>query len=244
MKIRYTTGWTVSEGMVSAIETKELSLCGQGRPEGSAAGMIPVKLAPGPVIVTPLVTITTNTSTTKRGSRSAVVKVSMPYTALRVTADGNLEVDPNRSGGEVSVHTVIALPAAAVKDIQGVNGGAQKSAAEAQVAIVYYLLQTLLGGQLGSTPWLDITDAKLETRGSIPHIVVGEEPFAELTSHDAVPPVVSNIAGYTGEAGFDVTNFKLANGLNSALIRVANNLPILSCGDITQAGLPVAAAAV
>lgn len=52
MNIKFINGWTADDGNIGSLDTIDLALCGQGRPEGSAAGLVPVQLASG-VVVTP-----------------------------------------------------------------------------------------------------------------------------------------------------------------------------------------------
>lgn len=233
MNIQFIKGWEVDDyGAIESLNTLDLALCGQGRPEGNAAGLVPVKLASG-VVVTPVVTVTSSTSTTRRNSRSAVIKVAIPYTALTKDPNGNLVADPTRSGADLSMHIVLALPAAAVKDIKGTNGAESKQSAEAQVALVHYLLEALIGQQFGSVPTYRVEN----NAGTMDGLVaaqpkIGGDPTAESYDASAYAPSPTNeVGGYAG-AGFDLTGVKVHMDLNSALSRIANGLPALSCADV------------
>lgn len=234
MNIKFITGWTSSEDRIVSMNTIDLALCGQGKPEGNAAGLVPIQLASG-VVVTPVVTVTSSTSTTKRNSRSAVIKVAIPYTALTKDAEGHTVADPTRSGADLSLHIVLALPASAVKDIKGTNGATSKQAAEAQVALLHYLLSALIGEQLGSLP--SYMAAFGETDGNMvasiaPRPTIGGSGTARAIDTDVVGVLpANNIGGYAG-AGFDLTGVKVQRDLNSVLGRIASGLPALSCADI------------
>lgn len=237
MNIKFIKGWSADSddsSKIGKLDTLDLALCGQGRPEGNAAGLVPVQLPSG-VVVTPVVTVTSSTSTTKRNSRSAVIKVAIPYTALTKDEGGNTVVDPTRSGADLSLHIVLALPASAVKDLKGANGSTSSQSAEAQVALVHYLLSALVGQQFGSEPRYEVND---ESGDATLVADVAAQPnvggYNSALDVDATvqPPLPSGNVGGFGGAGFDLQLVKIRKDLNSALGRIANGLPALSCADI------------
>lgn len=232
MKLKFLHGFSEdSDAKVTSVDTYDLDLCGQGRAEGNASGLMPVKL-PGGVVVTPMVTVTSATSTTKRSSRSAVIKVSMPYSAVTTDDGGNVVPDPNRSGADISIHLVVALPAAATKDIQGLNGTYAKYGAESQTALLYTILRTVIGSQFGGTPVIQQNESASPTFITTSAAFSAPQVGAQSPSPDANSAIIAapTVGGYVG-TGFDVSSFRLPQRLDSFLARVANGLPMLSCGD-------------
>lgn len=234
MKIKFITGSEqTDEGAMQAL-VKTLDLCGQGKPEGQAEGLMPLKLASN-VTVTPRVTVYSNTSVNKRGATSAVIKVSIPYTALKLTDDGTgvAGADANRSGGELSMHMVLALPAACAADVRGVNGDACRNAAEGQVGVIARLLSALMGPRLldegralavslaEGNVWQPSTQKLfIESDGG-----VGAEPSGSLIPKD-------DIAGYAGYVGFDVTGYHMSRKLDEPLTRMVAKMPPLGCSGV------------
>lgn len=91
------------------------------------------------------VSMTADSTTNSKGRTRILFKAAIPYTALtKVPGAGeqaeNWDVDPKRSGGEVSVHTVISVPKAFREDILGKSGSAQSSSSAAQLAFVGQLV--------------------------------------------------------------------------------------------------------
>lgn len=230
MKITFTTYEEGSE------ITKSLDLCGQGRPEGSADGLVPLKLTPD-VTVTPRVTVYTSTSTTRSKAISAVVKVSMPYTALKLSEDGKAVTgaDPSRSGAEFSIHTVVALPAAMRADLMGANGNAMQLNALRQLLVLSVLHSSLVSDRFqnpgptvaaGGGGSFSVTDhyERVLTGGS-------------STLHKTIAP-----GDLLGSTGFDVsamTPDPLA--LNEPLNRMIAGMPPLGCGDVSRTSIIVPA---
>ena len=234
MNIRFIIGNSFNDNIkVAAVNEKVLPLCGQGRPEGQAEGLMPLKLASG-VVVTPRVTVFTSTSTNRRGAVSAVIKVSMPYTALKLSDDGSAiaGTDAARSGAELAMHTVITLPAAAVADLAGANGATMTTNAERQVAVVARLLSALLVQRL-----LDPGFASEGVGGYVPgnnrHLIndeIGGNPDLVLPTSSLAP--VDDIAGFAGNVGFDVTGYSVPRDLSEVLSRVVTKQAPLGCSDI------------
>lgn len=229
MNIKFIIGQNVSG---DAPDVKVLPLCGQGRPEGQAEGLMPLKLAPG-VVVTPRVTVYTSTSTNRKGAVSAVVKVSIPYSALKLSDDGSAiaGTDAARSGGELAMHTVITLPAAAVSDLQGANGTTMNANAERQVAVVARLLTALLGRRL-LDPGFTADDGAGVVEPTTDRFEVDPATggFSTIQYQSLVP--VDSIDGFSGNVGFDVTGYGMGRSLTEILSRIVSKQAPLGCSDV------------
>lgn len=233
MNIRFIIGNKFANGIVSAVNEKVLPLCGQGRPEGQAEGLMPLKLAAG-VVVTPRVTVYTSTSTNRKGAVSAVIKVSIPYTALKLSDDGSAiaGTDAARSGAELAMHTVINLPAAAIADLAGANGTTMTANAEKQVAVVVRLLSALLSQRLIDTGYAATSSSGREpiTARNYVNDKVGGAPLVASTTSSLVP--TDNIDGFAGNVGFDVTGYSVPRDLSEVLSRVVAKQAPLGCSDV------------
>lgn len=241
MNIKFITMNQAPGGVVEAVESMVLPLCGQGLPEGQAVGLMPIKLAPG-VVVTPKVTVYSSTSTNRRGAVSAVIKVSIPYTALKLNDGGDAVVgtDAARSGAELSMHTVITIPAAGVSDLQGANGSLLTSAAERLAAVVVRLHSALLGERF-SDPGFAMA-ANTHEDGNVdpglepaPHIwrvgdTIGGPAVVETSGRSLVPSQA--IDGFVGNTGFDVTSYSAGRDLSEILSRIVQKQAPLGCSDI------------
>lgn len=229
MKITFTTYEQGSE------ITKSLDLCGQGRPEGSADGLVPLKLTKD-VTVTPRVTVYTSTSTTRSKAISAVVKVSIPYTALKLSEDGQAVagVDPSRSGAEFSIHTVVALPAAMRADLNGANGNTMQLNALRQLLVLTTLHSALVSDRFQNPgPTVAVDGAGGYSKAD--HF---ERMLKGGTSvHMAISP--SDLLGSTGFDVSSVTPDSLA--LNEPLNRMIAGMSPLGCGDVSRASIIVPA---
>lgn len=229
MKVLMPISKAVEDG---ALQFADLSLCGQGRPEGSAEGLIGLKLTTSNVRVTPRIVVTSATSTSKRGVRSAVIKVSMPYTAFTRDENNAIIVDPKRSTGEVSMHIVINLPASAVGDLRSTDGTANANPAYSQVVVISQILRALISkGLLERGSMTEVSQDE-------EHMLVG--PMLSLGNPDrpddvgythalAVPATDSN-----GDFVFDATKItrEAFSDLANTIVRIANGLPPLGCSDV------------
>lgn len=230
MKITFTTHNESGE------ITKSLDLCGQGRPEGTADGLVPVKLTQN-VTVTPRVTVYTSTSTTRSKAISAVVKVSMPYTALKLSEDGStvVGVDPSRSGADFSIHTVVALPAAMRADLMGANGNAMQLNALRQLLVLTVLHSALVSDRFQNPgPVTAVNGAGGYALANHYERLLGSGLSA---TYKSIAP--SDLLGSTGFDVSSVTPDSLA--LNEPLNRMIAGMPPLGCGDVARAALAVPA---
>lgn len=229
MKITFTTYEQGSE------IKKSLDLCGQGRPEGSADGLVPLKLTKD-VTVTPRVTVYTSTSTTRSKAISAVVKVSMPYTALKLSEDGLtvVGVDPSRSGAEFSIHTVVALPAAMRADLMGANGNAMQLNALRQLLVLTVLHSSLVSDRFQNPgPAVAVDGAGGFSAADHYERVLG----GTSTLFKTIAP-----GDLLGSTGFDVSNVTPDSlALNEPLNRMIAGMPPLGCGDVARTGIIVPA---
>lgn len=245
MNIKFITRNRVggSDGHVTEVDCKVLPLCGQGRPEGSAEGLMPLKLANG-VVVTPKVTVYSNTSTNRKGAVNAVIKVSIPYTHPLLSENGQsiVGVDAAKSGGALSMHTVVELPAQAVKALSGALGKPMAAAGLGQVAVVARLLGALTGERLWKggystgNPATDGQSIDWESAGSAPRMRerVGENP-TDSTPQDKTLVPTDKISGFTGDVGFDISGYNGDRTLNETISRIIQKLPALGCSDIVDA---------
>jgi hypothetical protein len=231
MKIKFIT----SVGGTSTPATIEtLDLCGQGLPEGNATGLLPIKL-PGDVIMTPQLQVTSGTTKSRRGVTSAVLKVSLPYTALaRDTTGEHVVADPKGSNGYVSMHVVLALPQSAVRDLKS-SDSTINQAAYAQIAAVSQILRTLLSQ--GLMERTGVVDAVLA--GSVDMTTDAVDAGAHVEVKRAKPIHFST----QGSVGLDLTSVgPVPANLDNLVTRVASGLPPLSCGDVSEMSIvtPVA----
>lgn len=233
MNIRFIIGNTLEGSTVSAVDEKVLPLCGQGRPEGQAEGLMPLKLTSG-VVVTPKVTVFTSTSTNRKGAVSAVIKVSIPYTALKLSDDGTAVAgtDAARSGAELAMHTVITLPASAVADLAGANGTIMTANAEKQVAVVVRLLSALLSQRLIDPGFAKPTATGFGPSDTRPILSdeIGGSANKNLPNSSLAP--TDGIAGFVGNVGFDVTGYSVPRDLSEVLSRVVAKQAPLGCSDV------------
>lgn len=236
MNIRFIIGNTVDSDDYSVTEVNEkvLPLCGQGRPEGQAEGLMPLKLANG-VVVTPKVTVYTSTSTNRKGAVSAVVKVSIPYTALKLSDDGSAIAgsDAARSGAELSMHTVITLPSAAVADLKGANGTTMQANAERQVAVVVRLLTALLLQRMVDPGFTENEGGSLQptaTRKVVQSTIGASSAQRVIASSSLIP--TDQITGFAGNVGFDVTSYSMPRSLSEILSRIVAKQAPIGCSDI------------
>lgn len=230
MKIKFTTYEKGSE------VTKSLDLCGQGRPEGSADGLVPLKLTQD-VTVTPRVTVYTSTSTTRSKAISAVVKVSMPYTALKLSEDGLnvVGVDPSRSGAEFSIHTVVALPAAMRADLMGANGNTMQLNALRQLLVLAVLHSSLVSDRF-QNPGPAIAVDGAGGFGATDHYE--RKPYGG----SSVPFKTIAPGDLLGSTGFDVSSVTPDSlALNEPLNRMIAGMPPLGCGDVSRTSIVVPA---
>lgn len=247
MNIKFIIGNVVDKSTKTVTSKTELvlPLCGQGRPEGSSEGLMPLKLASG-VVATPKVAVYSNTSTNRKGAVNAVIKVSMPYTHPLLSEDGQsiVGIDPAKSGGTISMHTVVELPSQAVKALSGAQGQPAAAAGLGQLAVLARLLGALTGERRWSTGYATRTAGEGNTAVLVPASFpqslrdVGEalDPVTPNPQDRALNPV-DDIPGFIGNVGFDISDYKGDRSLNEAISRVVQKLPALGCNDVTSASI-------
>lgn len=227
-----------------------LTLCGQGKAEGSFTGTVPVALKLTDSLTATsekTVSVSSSTKTNRRGVRSGVIKVTMPYSALMPDGNGGYTSDPSRSGAEISVHIVVALPGNLCADLRGSDDVIQRNA-RLQAAAVAFLLSSVCQG-LVNTPVV-YEDVMQET-----HLykVAPTSPIADTDCALVAKSAVEGSAGLYGvSGGFEVagagygTNgtlkfgndadfggYDLAKGARALLGRIARNLPAIDgCEDV------------
>lgn len=119
----------------------------------SATAIVPLKL-PGDAIASQKLVVESSTQRSKGGVLRAMVKVSLPYTALVHSGyDGANQVDQTRSGRSISAHIVFTLPKQVCEDLTGVGGTNAMKSADAQVKLLQSLLMQLCRDRI------DYTDA-------------------------------------------------------------------------------------
>lgn len=225
MKIKFITG-TNREDDDPHVITEDLNLCGQGLTEGNATGLLPVKL-PGGIIVTPQLQITSATTKSRRGVTSAVIKVSIPYAALwKDPATATLQLDPKRGNGYLSMHVVLAMPPSAASDLKSTDSQVRLGS-YAQVAIISYLLRTLLSDGMAERIILSGGEPAAST------LISADRP--SFASEYAVPTVRPAHFSAQGSVGIDATTVaSVPANLDNLVVRVAQGLAPLSCADINE----------
>lgn len=95
----------------------------------------------GTTVSTPVV-VTSNVETTSAGTRRVLVKIDLPYVAVKTAADGTVTYDKDNSGSNVSLHVVLSVPAVMTSDLQGNSDIAGNAAAH--IAILLSILGSLM----------------------------------------------------------------------------------------------------
>lgn len=259
MNIKFTEEITGDErGTVSSVKQGTLDLCGQGRSRGEADIVLPIQLSgntgagTGPnLMVAPLVSVKTATTRNKKGTTSALIRVAMPYSAFRETqsyitgTDGTkvikseLSQDASRSGGEFSMHLVVAMPSAMTTDLAKTGGasGAHsiRRAAQEQLVALAMLLRSIAGTTLSpDVQQLVLSGTQFvvrsnETTGIRPNTGVG----GSVTVSREKPEegfFAADIQGYG--PGIDMSKTTQRVHLDDAFGRILRGQPALSCKDI------------
>lgn len=163
------------------------------------------------------ITVTCSSEKAKGGTVRVLCKVNMPYIALDPLAAAgtvtNSQFDPSRSGKDITAHAVITLPKAAVEDLRGQRVGSDGiQCAQAQVGLIYGLLQSLLGasnGVLGkaAAPWGALKwdeDSSMYTNIPLALTVADYSGDGEAIAQKAKGPMfVTDVEGYAGVPGID-----------------------------------------
>lgn len=254
MNIKFTEGITTAAGKVVGVAQSSLDLCGQGRSRGEGDIVLPIRLTNKDgeeAIIAPLVNVKTATTRNKRGTTSALLRVAMPYAAFRETqsyvADtsgtkvirNQLVQDATRSGGELSMHLVIAMPAAMIADIAKTGGteGANliRESAQKQLIAVAMLLRSIAGETLSPnlqalvSTATGFAPATKESAGMVPNTMIGGEPIKDADAPE-VGYYTANISGYG--PGIDMSKTTQRVHLDDALGRIVRGQPALSCKDV------------
>jgi hypothetical protein len=222
-----------------------LTLCGQGKDEGNFVGTVPMTLVPKVGLTKnsmKLLKVSSSTSTNKRGVRSGVVKVTIPYEALIADGNGGYVPDPSRSGAELSVHMVIALPATAATDLRSTDD-VIKEYARLQIGALGFLLGILMQGFV-ATPIVSKDGDDVETLAVSPTATL-RDGAADLhipyATSDENAGIVSLGMGYQPtQADYQVNGGIKATfagqfpaAVGALLDRIARSLPALAgCEDI------------
>lgn len=239
MKIKFPDNSDGSQAVVT--------LCGQGKDEGNFVGTVPMTFTPAAGMTRTgerLVKVSSSTSINRRGVRSGVVKVTMPYEALLPDGNGGYVPDPSRSGAEISVHLVVALPATAATDIRS-SDAKVGDYAQLQIAAVAHLLGVLLQGLI-ATPlvqnsWADGKE-QLSTALALP-TATKADPDANVIDLFSAGESLIGLGGigfaptadaYQVNGGLQgVFNGTPPKAVSRLIQRIARSLPALAgCEDI------------
>lgn len=254
MNIKFTESVKGDPSGITGVVQGSLDLCGQGRSRGEGDIVLPIRLesqSGEETIIAPLVSVKTGTTRNKRGTTSALLRVAMPYTAFRETqsyvtdSSGTKSIktqlvqDATRSGGELSVHTVIAMPAAMVADIAktGSTAGANliREAAQKQLIAAAMLLRSITGETLSpelqplAATATGFSPATASNTGTVPGTVVGGQAIVDAKAPEAGYYTV-NVSGYG--PGIDMSKTAQQVHLDDALGRIIRGQPALACKDI------------
>lgn len=155
---------------------------------------IPAPVAAGNVDTQAVVRLKVQNTTTRKGVVRLMVSVSMPYAAFfaadTATGTSNLKFSSARSGGEITMHTVLTLPKEWVADVvQQMAGSAGVESAFGQLKIVAGLHQ-LASLQNG----LKIRQALLGEMASADYLV-GGEPMLSMDEYPGDLPVLKPVSG-------------------------------------------------
>lgn len=149
------------------------------------------------------VTVVGTTEETAKGLRRVLIKVSMPYVSVSEQAnccsDGTSLT--TKVAGDMSLHTVLTLPRAAVSDVT--KGGVSQAAVAARIALLQSLLSTLV--RLGKAPAsYDASAGFVTSDYSSPALIYGEGEKKQLA-----------IATYNGDdSGFFNADSPYMRGAN------------------------------
>lgn len=151
---------------------------------------IPAPVAASNVDTQAVVRLKVQNTTTRKGVVRLMVSVSMPYAAFfaadTATGTSNLKFSSARSGGEITMHTVLTLPKEWVADVvQQMAGSAGVESAFGQLQIVAGLHQ-LASLQNG----LKVRAALLNADTSAADIVVGSDQLLTMSSSGPDLPVL------------------------------------------------------
>lgn len=141
------------------------------RPDGTMQALVPLKLpnsgAAGDTrtfIATVPITLTGETTQSAKNRTRVLLKAALPYTAISPdVADDSVvanQFNSSRSGGEVSAHIVVSVPAAMAQDLNGNNGSTCQRGASAHLTVVLNMLLALL--RANGTARIAELDAKQE----------------------------------------------------------------------------------
>lgn len=260
MNIKFTERMEAgSSGTITSVKQGSLDLCGQGRSRGEADIVLPIQLsgntgagAGSKPMIAPLVSVKTATTRNKKGTTSALLRVAMPYTAFRevqsyvADKDGTkvikseLNQDASRSGGEFSMHLVVAMPSAMTTDLAKTGGTDSahsiRRAAQEQLVALAMLLRSIAGktlspdvqqlvpnGTSGFNP-RTVTDP-----GTKPGDGVGKELYIAREKPEE-GFFAADIQGYG--PGIDMSQTQQQVHLDDAFGRILRGQPALSCKDI------------
>lgn len=215
-----------------------LSFCGQGRDEGSFTGTVPVTLKHTGVYTTKTVektvSITSSTTTNRRGVRSGVVKVTMPFHALIADGNGGFTLDSARSGAEMSMHVVLALPASAASDMRS-GDAAIKDFAEQQVAVLAFILSSLMQGLLTNPVVKTSGGAQVDATYSAGPVSVQDPSMAQVSDTEVLQGKKGGVrileSQYGANAGIEADSALNVDARN-LINRIARSLPALSCENV------------
>lgn len=259
MKLKFTENTAYANNKVVSANQGSLDLCGQGRSRGEGDVVLPILLREaqsneqGDTIIAPLVSIKTATTRNKKGTTSALLRVAMPYTAFRDTksyvtgSDGtqviasDLVQDATRSGGELSMHLVIAIPSAMAADLAKTGGAASadliREAAQKQLVAVAMLLRAIAGTTL--SPDLQLLTQNAASTGFFPvtRTLPGKVPGTTVGGAAAIPAQIPEQGFFTTDVGeygpgINMSDTHQRVHLDDALGRIVRGQPALACADI------------
>lgn len=126
------------------------------------------------------ITVESDSSASTKGRRRMMMKVSFPYSPVKVDENGTIVVDRTRAGGEVEAHLVISVPRALEQDARAADFGSGRNAALYQLALVQQLLRAICG--FGPEENLALSSAGAPSR-----LVATRLPLASLDGSVTLP---------------------------------------------------------
>lgn len=241
MKVQVANSSKASEASGFAGLCEELEF--NRRSDGTMQALVPLQLpnsgASGDTrtfIATVPITLTGETTQSAKNRTRVLLKAALPYTAISPdVADDSVvanQFNSSRSGGEVSAHIVVSVPAAMAQDLNGNNGSTCQRGASAQLTVVLNLLLALLrangAARIGALVE-DVRNGKSvftytnPTLASLDFAAPGDFVSSgawkgDLSTVKALSPLVS-AKPINGVVGLDASNAMNPPDLNDPLMR-------------------------
>lgn len=216
---------TIAEAQVASV-----TLTREGNSGYAAA--LPLQIPDGdpnhPLRTLTKISMSSESSSSKNGTRRLLLRVSMPYFSLdpNAFASGARQLSTSRSTKTMTAHVVITVPREFEQDIRGMyTGDAGTIAADAQLAGLLDLLRYMLGGSgtglVASDLILGTTD---QGAGAVSYVGYGYRTPTQLAN---------DIEGYTGQYGLVLPESgQMTKSGSNPLTRSILGLPPLDENDV------------